>query len=85
MATNEEVAGETLDKMTENLARIEELSQRLIKALSARNPPNPGLSGPSQELFARAASSYWAEMLENPGKLYERQLQYWGEIGAPLR
>ena len=36
-------------------------------------------SGPSQELFARAASSYWAEMLENPGKLYERQLQYWGE------
>ncbi|RKT30522.1 polyhydroxyalkanoate synthase [Roseovarius halotolerans] len=79
MATNEEVAGETLDKMTENLARIEELSQRLIKALSARNPPNPGLSGPSQELFARAASSYWAEMLENPGKLYERQLQYWGE------
>ncbi|HKL55553.1 MAG TPA: class I poly(R)-hydroxyalkanoic acid synthase [Roseovarius sp.] len=79
MATNEDVAGENLDKMTENLARVEELSQRLVKALSARNPPNPELSGPSQELFARAAASYWSEMLENPGKLYERQLEYWGE------
>src|SRR6056297_2562457 len=79
MATNEDVAGENLDKMTENLARVEELSQRLVKGLSARNPPNPELSGPSQELFARAAASYWSEMLENPGKLYERQLEYWGE------
>ncbi|WP_372920738.1 class I poly(R)-hydroxyalkanoic acid synthase [Roseovarius sp.] len=79
MATNEDGAAENLDKMTGNLARVEELSQRLIKALSARNPPNPELSGPSQELFARAAASYWTEMLENPGKLYERQLEYWGE------
>ncbi len=79
MATKEDVAGENLERLNENLARVEALSQRLIKALSARNPNNPTLDGPSQELFAKAAASYWAEMLENPGKLYERQLEYWGK------
>lgn len=71
--------GENLEKMTENLARVEELSQRLITALSARNPANPSLSGPSQDLFAKAASSYWSEILENPGRLYEKQVEYWGK------
>ena len=79
MATQEDVAGENLEKMNENLARVEELTQRLVQAFSTRNPANPALNGPDQELFARAASSLWAEMLENPGKIYEKQLEYWGK------
>ncbi len=79
MATHEDVAGENLEKMNENLARVEELTQRLVKAFSARNPANPSLNGPDQELFAKAASSLWADMLENPGKIYEKQLEYWGK------
>src|SRR6056297_3241331 len=79
MATKEDAMGENLEKMSENLARVEELSQRLITALSARNPANPSLSGPSQDLFAKAASSYWSEILENPGRLYEKQVEYWGK------
>jgi polyhydroxyalkanoate synthase len=65
--------------MNENLARVEELTQRLVQAFSARNPANPSLNGPEQELFAKAASSLWADMMENPGKIYERQLEYWGK------
>ncbi|MRU16446.1 class I poly(R)-hydroxyalkanoic acid synthase [Roseovarius sp. A21] len=79
MATQEDVAGQNLEKMNENLARVEELTQRLVQAFSARNPANPALNGPDQELFAKAASSLWAEMLENPGKIYEKQLEYWGK------
>lgn len=79
MATKEEAAGENLERMNENLARVEELSQRLISVLSERNPANPTLGGPSQDLFAKAATSYWSEMLENPGRIYERQLEYWGK------
>ena len=79
MATQEDVAGENLEKMNENLARVEELTQRLIQAFSSRNPANPSLNGPDQELFAKAASSLWADMLENPGKIYEKQLEYWGK------
>ena len=70
---------EALDKMTTNLARVEELSQRLVQALSSKNPANPTLNGPSQDLFAKAASSLWSEALENPGRMYENQLEYWGK------
>lgn len=79
MATQEDVAGENLEKLNENLSRVEELSQRLVQALSSRKPPNPALNGPSNDLFAKASSSYLQEMLENPGKIYEKQLEYWGK------
>jgi polyhydroxyalkanoate synthase len=79
MTTETEVAGKNVDKLNENLAKVEELSQRLIKALAARNPANPTLSAPSQELFVKAAQSYWSEMIENPGRIYEQQLEYWGK------
>lgn len=79
MATQEDVPAHNLEKLNENLARVEELSQRLIQVLSSRNPPEPSLSGPSHEFFAKAAASYWTEMLENPGRIYEKQLEYWGK------
>ena len=80
MATQHDDAPENLEKMNANLARVEELSQRLIQALSAKNnPANPTLNGPGQDLFAKAAVSYWSEVLENPGKIYETQLGYWGK------
>jgi polyhydroxyalkanoate synthase len=79
MATQDDVAGENVEKMNENLAKVEQLSQRLIQALAARKPANPTLNAPSQELLAKAASSYWTEMFENPGKIYEQQLEYWGK------
>jgi len=79
MATQEQEPGRDLEKLNRNLERVEELSQRLVKALSARNPANPTLSGPSHDLFAKAAASYWQEMFENPGKIYEQQLEYWGK------
>ena len=80
MATQHDDASENLEKMNANLARVEELSQRLIQALAAKNnPANPTLNGPGQDLFAKAAVSYWSEALENPGKIYETQLEYWGK------
>ena len=79
MATQDDVTGENIEKMNENLAKVEQLSQRLIQALAARKPANPTLNAPSQDLFAKAASSYWTEMFENPGKIYEQQLEYWGK------
>jgi polyhydroxyalkanoate synthase len=79
MATVEAATEKELDKLSANLERVEELSTRLVQALSNRKPANPVLNGPSQELFAQAATSYWKEMFENPGKIYEQQLEYWGK------
>ena len=79
MSTQEDVTAADFQKINENLAKVEELSKRLVKALSYRNPANPSLNGPSQELFAKASASYWTEFLENPGKLYEHQVEFWGK------
>ncbi|MGA1025481.1 MAG: PHA/PHB synthase family protein [Lutimaribacter sp.] len=79
MATKEDVAPANLDKMTANLARVEELSKRLIEALSARKPANATLNGPSQELFLKASQSYMAEVMQNPGRIFEHQVEFWGK------
>ncbi|MDZ7710379.1 MAG: class I poly(R)-hydroxyalkanoic acid synthase [Roseovarius sp.] len=79
MTTQDDVAGTNVEKLNENLAKVEQLSQRLIQVMAARTPANPSLGSPSKELFTKAATSYWTEMLEHPGKLYEQQLEYWGK------
>ena len=79
MTTTDDVAGENLDKMKANLARVEALSARLMAALEVRKPVNPTLSSPNPELFQHAVANYWSEMLENPQRIYEKQLEYWGK------
>lgn len=39
--------------LDENIAKIDELTQRLTKALTRRKPPNPQLGGPEPR-FSRA-------------------------------
>ncbi|MBD3679353.1 MAG: class I poly(R)-hydroxyalkanoic acid synthase [Rhodobacteraceae bacterium] len=79
MTSDENDAGEPLDKLGENLVRIEELSQRLIGAISGKKPVNPSLEGPGQDLFMKAATAYVTEMMSNPSKLIEHQVGYWGK------
>jgi polyhydroxyalkanoate synthase len=79
MTTKEDVAGENLDRLNANLAKVEELSQRLIAAMSGRTPANPSLNAPDQDVFLKAATAYWQEMSQNPARLFESQLEYWGK------
>ncbi len=78
MATDEAQEPAELQKLNENLQKVEELTQRLVRAIASRNPAKSQLNAPSQELFAKAQASYLSEFMENPGKLYEQQLQFWG-------
>jgi len=71
--------GENLERLNENLAKVEDLSKRLVAALSNRAPGDAGLSGPGQDLYLKAGMAYWNEMLNNPAKLVEQQVQYWGQ------
>ncbi|MEN8742744.1 MAG: class I poly(R)-hydroxyalkanoic acid synthase, partial [Phaeobacter gallaeciensis] len=70
---------EHIDRLKENLEKVEHLSKRLVEVMASKKPHHPGLDGPNQELFARAATSYWASMLQNPAKLLEHQIEYWGK------
>ncbi|WP_371037829.1 PHA/PHB synthase family protein [Rhodosalinus sp. FB01] len=79
MTTDEENAPETAPALQDNIRKIEELSQRLIAALSRRAPAHPGLQGPNQELYTNAATAYWSEWMHNPAKLLEHQITYWSK------
>ncbi len=70
---------EHIERLKENMEKVDELSKKLVEIMATRKGHHPGLDGPNQELFARAATSYWAEILQNPAKMMEQQVEYWGK------
>ncbi len=70
---------EHIERLKENMDKVEELSKRLVEVMASKTPHTPALDGPNQELFARAASAYWTEAMQNPAKLLEQQIEYWGK------
>ena len=79
MTTEDNAAGVKLERMTANLAKIETLSARLLAALAQRKPSDPGVQGPGQEMYMKAAAAYLAGMMQNPAKVLEHQVSYWGK------
>ena len=69
----------SLSRMTENMKKIEALSERLSHVLANRKTHQQALDGPNQELFAKAANAYMVEAINNPAKLMEHQLGYWSK------
>lgn len=77
--TDGAVSGENLDKLSTNLRKVEELTQRLTQVLTHRSTHNAALDGPNQELFTKAATAYWSETLRDPTKVLQHQLQFWSK------
>ncbi|MEO9516953.1 MAG: class I poly(R)-hydroxyalkanoic acid synthase [Paracoccaceae bacterium] len=68
-----------LDNLTENLKKVEQLSERLTQVLAHRSTHNAALDGPNQELYSKAVTAYWSEAMRDPGKVLEHQLQFWSK------
>ena len=68
-----------LHRLNANIAKVEDLSKRLTAALTLRKNADPALQGPSQEVYMKAAAAYVAEMMQNPSKIIEQQIGYWGK------
>lgn len=79
MTTDDIDAQAKLTRLTENLSRIEALSARLVQAMASRKPHDAALDGPSQEVYMKAAAAYLAGMMQNPAKMVEQQVNYWGK------
>ena len=79
MTTQDADTPERLEKLQTNISKIEELSQRLVTALAQKKTIHPGLHGPGEDLYVKAASAYFAEMMSNPAKIMEHQVAYWGK------
>ena len=79
MTTNTDAAGENRERLETNLKRVEELSQRLVSALTKRQSTPDGLNGPDSALYVKAAQAYMQEWVSNPAKLIEQQVGFWGK------
>ncbi|MEF3046260.1 class I poly(R)-hydroxyalkanoic acid synthase [Pseudotabrizicola sp. L79] len=79
MTTDENDAAQKLERLQANLARVEALNQRLMAALAKRKQADAALSGPSSDVYMKAAAAYLAEMMQNPSKILEHQVGYWGK------
>ncbi|WP_299636875.1 class I poly(R)-hydroxyalkanoic acid synthase [uncultured Ruegeria sp.] len=74
-----DVSEEHIERIKENMEKVEQLSKRLIEIMASKKPHTPALDGPNQELFARAATAYWTDAWQNPAKLLEQQIEFWGK------
>jgi polyhydroxyalkanoate synthase subunit PhaC len=79
MATPGNEESRKLDNLNANIARIEDLTQRLLAAFARRQPRRADLQGPDPALYMRAATAYWSGMVQNPSKILEHQIGYWGK------
>lgn len=68
-----------LPKLEKNMERIQELTQRLMGAMSNKRNVPQDLQGPEPELYARAGNALFHEMVQNPSKIIEQQIGYWGK------
>jgi polyhydroxyalkanoate synthase len=79
MTTTQQDAPADLEKLNANLAKVEELTQRFLAAISHKRKVDSSLQGPGHDLYMKAASAYFAEMMANPSKILEQQIGYWGK------
>ncbi len=74
-----EAGSPDLEKLNANLAKIEELSQRLVRAMAKKRAPSPALEAPGPDLAFKASAAWWADAIHNPAKLVEQQVNFWGQ------
>lgn len=70
----------TAQKLAENIERIEILGHRLVAALRERRLPSPGIEAPGPELMLTAANAWMKALAEQPVRMLEQQVDYWGEM-----
>lgn len=66
-------------KLKENLEKLEELNQRFLNVLAQKKPSNPATLGPGHEFFSDTLTSIMQDSINNPARLFELQVSYWGE------
>lgn len=66
-------------RLAENIERIETLGQRLMLALAARPMHSPAVEGPGPELYGSVAQAWLKLATEQPARLIEQQVRFWGQ------
>ncbi len=66
-------------RLEANLEKLEELGKRLVAVMSHKRQVPQSLQGPGQDLYMKAAAAYMAGMVNNPARMIEQQVGYWGK------
>lgn len=66
-------------RLAENIERIETLGQRLLFAMAAKPVRSPGVEGPGPELYGSVAQAWLKLATEQPARLIEQQVRFWGQ------
>ena len=64
--------------MNENMARVEQLTERMMAILKRWIDPNPGLSAPKQEMSITAGALYWQTAMQKLAQVFEQKAAFWG-------
>ena len=67
----------------ENLARMQELSERITAALNRATPIDPSLQGPGPGFYAKTAEALANEAFD-PAKIFAEQTKIWAEVLAQV-
>ncbi len=65
------------ERLSQNIAIIEDLGSRLGKILATKKPMNTDMAIPNTDFLARTGLAYMSDMVTNPGKVMEDQIDYW--------
>ena len=68
-----------LERLNANLAKVDDLTQRLTAALQKRTPVNAALNAPDPEVFTKGAAAWWQEVMHNPARVFEHQAEFWSK------
>ena len=85
MTTDDSKSNESADldtalpKLEQNMERIQDLTARLMGAVANKRKVPQDLQGPEPDLYARAGGALFQEMMQNPSKIIEQQVGYWGK------
>lgn len=70
---------QSLQKLEANLSHLDTLTKRLTAVMAHKREVPASLQGPSQDLYAKAAGAYLTDMVQNPAKIWEQQIGFWGK------
>ena len=64
------------DELKINLEKVDVLTKKLVYIIATKSKKQQ-TTPPNQELYYKAASKYFSEILSNPSKLIENQIKYY--------
>ena len=56
---NDETSRAQLDRLNANMAKMDELTKRLVASFNQRKKADPGLQAPGQDVYVKAMAGYF--------------------------